>query len=145
MATIICNNCGTENPDNVKFCKQCGNQLPVTAASTPAFSPAPAAAGQPTGAIEKRYGALRGIASLCYILAIVFAVLSFLIGMGSFLTLSRSIFGLFGGGGGLLGTLGALIGSLASAAITYIFWRVIGESIMVLLDIEENTRRTAMK
>lgn len=145
MATITCDNCGAVNPDNVKFCKQCGNQLPVTVAAAPAFSPAPAAAVQPVGQIEKRYGALRGIANLCQALAIIFAVLSFLGGMGSYFVMSRSIFGMFGGGGGFFGLIGTLIGSLIVAAITYIYWRVIGESIMVLLDIEENTRRAAMK
>ena len=145
MATIICDNCGTENPDNVKFCKQCGNQLPVTVAAAPAFSPAAATAGQPAGAIENRYGALRGIANLCYILAIVFAVLSFLGGLGSYFFVSEFISGMLGIGGGFLSLIGTLIASLVSAAITYIFWRVIGESIMVLLDIEENTRQAAMK
>jgi hypothetical protein len=38
----------------------------------------------------------------------------------------------------------ALIGALIWAGIVYIFWRVIGEGISVLLDIEENTRRTAV-
>lgn len=145
MATIICDNCGTENPDNVKFCKQCGNRLPVTVAAAPTYSSVAAAASQPAGSIEKRYGALRGIANLCYILAIVFAVLSFVGGMGSYLFVSAFISGMLGSGGGFFSLIGTLIVSLVSAAITYIFWRVIGESIMVLLDIEENTRRVAMK
>jgi len=24
---IVCNNCGTENPDNARFCEECGNKL----------------------------------------------------------------------------------------------------------------------
>jgi len=125
-----------ENPDNVKFCKQCGNRLPVTAAAAPTYTPAPAAAGQPTGQIEKRYGTLRGIANLCFILAKVFPVLSILGGIGGHFFLAISFPG---------GLIGALIISLVAATITYIFWRVLGERIMVLLDNEENTRRAAMK
>lgn len=147
MATVICENCGTENPDNVKFCKQCGTRLlttvePAVAAAAPAMA-TPAgwatAASQSAGPFEKRYGALRGIAALCKILAIVFAVLTVLSGL-----LSSSVYGDLLGIGGLLGGIIGLIVSLIPAAIVYIFWRVIGESISVQLDIEENTRRTAI-
>jgi hypothetical protein len=149
MATIICENCGTENPDSVKFCKQCGARLatavavpaPVMAAPAAAMAATaawPAAAGQVAGPFERRYGALRGIAALCKILAIVFAVLTILGGL-----LSSSFYGDLLGIGVLLGAIIGLIVSLIPAAIVYIFWRVIGESISVQLDIEENTRRTA--
>jgi len=138
MATIICESCGTENPDSVKFCKQCGARLaaapaPAMAAST-VYSTPPGAAANP---FEKRYGALRGIAALCKTLAVIFAILSLLGGIG---------YGFFFGdmiGARMTGAFIGLILAFISATITYLFWRVIGESISVMLDIEENTRRSA--
>lgn len=31
---LTCEKCGTANPGNVKFCKQCGNQLILASAET---------------------------------------------------------------------------------------------------------------
>ncbi len=139
MDNVTCENCGTVNPVGVKFCKQCGTLLPATAAYVPpAAAPGPSAAqyGKSPAPMEKRYGVLRGIANLCKALAIVFAVLNILWGVGSLFVIG------FAQGDPLLG-FAALIGSLISAALTYLLWRLIGESISVQLDIEENTRRIA--
>jgi hypothetical protein len=144
MPTVICENCGTENPDSVKFCKQCGTRLlttvePIMTAVAPSLVPLSSTSGQLSEPMERRYGALRGIAALCKILAIVFAVLTLLGGL-----LSSSVYADLLGIGGLLGGIIGLIVSLIPAAIVYIFWRVIGEIISVQLGIEENTRRTAV-
>jgi hypothetical protein len=133
MATVICSNCETENPDTVKFCKQCGNSLATATIVTP-VSPVAYDAARPVAPPEKRYSALRGIAALCKTLAIVFAALAVLTGILTFIGLAGDSF---------FAAVGGLIGALISAAVVYIFWRVIGESISVLLDIEENTRRSA--
>jgi hypothetical protein len=154
MSTVNCENCGAENPVNVNFCRQCGSKLEgggqtaepsrVTSATAPAIEqPAyprsdtfasPVQARQPDVKMEKRYSVLRGIATLCKVLAIIFAVITILTGaVWFFISFSDSF----------LIAAGSLIGSLISAAIVYIFWRIIGESISVLLDIEENTRQTA--
>jgi hypothetical protein len=148
MNTIICESCGTENPDNVKFCKQCGSKL---AAAIPTYAPvlnepsptqekpAPtwttpvAAPSNPS--IERRYGALRSIAALCRIIAYVFGGLGIIGGLVAFIIgLSDSFFA----------ATAALIGGLISALLVFVFWLIIAESISVILDIEENTRRTAV-
>ena len=155
MNTVNCTDCGAENPTNVNFCKQCGNKLknegqtagPAMSATTtapikeqPSYAPSgtpmtPVQTRQPDVKMEKRYGALRGIATLCQVLAIVFAVISILSGLfWFFISFSDSF----------LIAAGSLVGALISAAIVYIFWRIIGESISVLLDIEENTRQTTV-
>lgn len=141
MTAIICDNCGTANPENVKFCKQCGARLlttvepSVTAAAPAIFTPSAqtAPAGQPADLLEKRYGTLRGIAALCKVLAGVFTVLIISIGIASVFISNTDFLNII-----------ILIGTPISAALVYIFWRVLGESISVQLDIEENTRRTAV-
>lgn len=136
MSNVTCENCGTINPDNVKFCKQCGNRLPETMVVEPAVVPdsysfAPPAVGNVV--MEKRYGALRGIASFLRILGIILAVLTVLGGVVSFFVSGRDF---------IIG-VGALIVSLISALLTYLLFLVMSEIISVQLDIEENTRRMA--
>lgn len=133
MTAIICDNCGMENPDNVKFCKQCGNRLPVTAA------PVAAAAvyttpGSSTVSIAKRYPVLRFIAGIANVLGIIFAFLIFFAGY----FLVRFVPDLF------YGVLEQIVFQLLlgfQALIVYAGFRMIGENIMVQLDNEENTRR----
>lgn len=144
MNTIQCQNCGAENVGTVNFCKQCGSKLERPSApdmppgpegfkATPGIQASGTTVAQPLR-IEHKFAALRGIASFCRLLAYIFAGLTALGGIGGFLVgLTDSFFT----------ALGVLVGSLIWAGIVYIFWRVIGESISVLLDIEENTRRTA--
>ncbi|GIK57935.1 MAG: DUF4282 domain-containing protein [Chloroflexi bacterium] len=143
MPTIQCQNCGAENVGTVNFCKQCGSKLERPSAPTPSPEPKAFAADLPASGtavapppvrIENKFAALHGIASLCRLLAYIFAGLAVLGGIVAFfIALSDSFFA----------AVGALIGALIWATITYILWRVIGESISVLLDIEENTRRAA--
>lgn len=137
MATIICENCGTENPDNVKFCKQCGNKLPITVPAAPAQAPPPVSGGQPAAAgvqMEPRYKALRGIASLLRTIGFVLAIITIGGGFISFSIISND---------SLLVALGSLILSVISGLLTYLFFLVMSELVSVQLDIEENTRRTA--
>jgi len=45
---MFCNQCGTKNPDNVKFCSECGTKMmPISSAST---NPAPKGTSKPTEA-----------------------------------------------------------------------------------------------
>ncbi len=39
----FCTNCGRQNPDDARFCSQCGTRLVTDSASTPPSGPAPAA------------------------------------------------------------------------------------------------------
>lgn len=102
---------------------------PVPAAA--AYS-APAAAA-PAGESGHRYVAMRTIAGLCNILAWISAGLALLSGF---------FFGwqMFGGFLGLLA--GLFIGAIAGA-LGWIYWRLLGEGIWLVLEIAANTRRTA--
>lgn len=152
-SVVICDNCGTENAPNVRFCKQCGTKMaePVASAiaeqpaqpawtatssgpSTPSWPSTPSTPVRATAPnlAEKRYGALRGIAALCRLLGYISAGFTILGGLFYFLILTRDLFG-----------FGALLLALIVAAVQYIAWRIVAESISVLLDIEENTRLTA--
>lgn len=136
MATIICENCGTENPDNVKFCKQCGNKLPITVSAASTQSPSFLGEQRVAAGVqmESRYKVLRGIASLLRTIGIALATITIVGGVISFIFLS---------GESLLVAFGSLILSAISALLTYLFYTVMSELVSVQLDIEENTRRTA--
>jgi len=77
---------------------------------------------------------MRTIAGLANILAIVSAVLGFL---GGLITGWQAI-------GGPLGILGGLVVGAIAGALGWIYWRLLGEAIWVILDIEANTRRAAV-
>lgn len=135
MNTVMCENCGTVNPDNVKFCKQCGNRLPVTTPMSSAEIPSMYSSDQPAAfQMERRYGALRGIAAFLKTLGIILAVLTLAAGAIYFFLLVDSSFFI---------ALASLIGAVISALLTYLLFLVMSEIISVQLDIEENTRRTA--
>lgn len=143
---LTCEKCGTSNPGNVKFCKQCGNQLILNAATTAAFeqerpkkdfSRAPISAIRSSAAppVGLRYGTLRSIAAICRIIGYALGGLGVLTGvLGAISRLSDSF----------LLAIGVLLGSLLGAAVVFVFWLIIAESISVILDIEENTRKTAV-
>lgn len=105
----------------------------------PAFTPTPAApysppaAAGPVSASGHRFVAMGTIAGLANILAIVSAVLGFLGGL---------IFG-WQGIGGPIGILGGLVVGAIAGGLGWIYWRLLGEAIWLILDIESNTRRTA--
>lgn len=135
MNTVICENCGTVNPDSVKFCKQCGNRLPVTTPVGSPEIPSMFLSDQPAAdQMERRYGALRGIAAFLKTLGIILAVLTLVGGAISFLILVGDSFFL---------AISSLVGAVISALLTYLLFLVMSEIISVQLDIEENTRRTA--
>ena len=200
MSTIVCESCGTVNPDNVKFCKQCGTRLiankpqnvPATMEAAPSGNQVCTKCGyvNPAGAthceqchvnlsviwdpavldeearknlerqrqqgvmqaaavnwpprqkpgarlpvLENRYGTLRSIAALCRIIGYVFGGLGVISGLiGFIMNLSNSF----------LRATGTLLGALAGAVIVFVFWVIIAESISVILDIEENTRKSTV-
>lgn len=134
---IICDSCGAENLDNMKFCKQCGSKLTV---SESVDSEGQIPGGRATAVsnapvtVENKYTALRGIASLCRLLGWVFVGLAGLGALFGLITIFSDSF--FTG-------LGFIVGAAIWGAVMYIFWNIIAESISVLLDIEMNTRRAA--
>jgi|GEM_PF-2691448 len=84
---------------------------------------------------SNRYGALRGLASLA-------SVLAFLSPIGAVIGV---VAGLLATGNSFVGGLGWLIVlfSVFAGAISYFIFQVAAESILVLLDMENNTRETA--
>jgi hypothetical protein len=146
MNSLTCEKCGTANPSNVKFCKQCGNQLTLGSADSSTFAPEPpkvnpaarapiSIAGSSTAAQNgTRYGALRGIAGFCRLMGFIFVGLNGLVALYGIYALFANSF---------LSGLATIVGAAIGAGIAYIFWNIIAESISVLLDIEENTRRSA--
>ncbi len=113
----------------------------------PAYTPPPAvvpplASGPaiaPATAGGHRFVAMRTIAGLANILAIVSAVLGFLGGLGWGYILGTNILG-----GAIAGVLiGLIIGAIAGG-LGWVYWRLLGEGIWVILDIEANTRRSAV-
>lgn len=93
----------------------------------------------------KKYTALRIIATIYKILAwfvLVLGIISFIVAM---VTCSLASFKAFRGGfgGGFLGFLGG-ISVLIYTVIVFIGLLALSEAIYVVLDIEENTRKTAM-
>ncbi len=111
-------------------------------APVPAYTPGAGAygSGQPAAPVVEpsagghRFVAMRTIAGLANILAIVSAVLGFLGGL---------IAG-WQGIGGAFGILGGLVVGAIAGALGWVYWRLLGEAIWVILDIESNTRRSAV-
>lgn len=85
---MYCNNCGTQNPDGVKFCSNCGGQLlnasAQTASAQPEYSAAPAqpnASYAVTQPEKKKNGKLIGIiagVAVVVIVAIIVVVIAFI-------------------------------------------------------------------
>lgn len=98
----------------------------VTAGWTSAYAPSSHSASG--------YAALRGIASLCAALGWLVFVLAGLGAVGGLMTIGDSV----------LTGMGIIIVSVIAGVFSFIILRVIAESISVFLDIETNTRQTAL-
>lgn len=161
----VCASCGTENSVTSKFCLSCGGALNGASAeegessavgqswpeqgwapstSTPAVATGKQAASarqaQGAGAgysassfASGDYGAMRGLAQLCRFISYVFVGAAILGGLVGLITITRSF---------TMG-LGMIVSAALFGAFNYIIFRLLGESISVIIDIEANTRRTA--
>ncbi|HOU42338.1 MAG TPA: zinc ribbon domain-containing protein [Promineifilum sp.] len=117
--------------------------LRPVSAPPPVYTSPPPAVGAPVAANEPpasshRFVAMRTIAGLANVLAIVSLVL---VGLGGLLVGYQMVSVLFGSS--ILGALGGLIIGAIAGALGWVYWRLLGEGIWVILDIESNTRRTA--
>ena len=160
-----CPTCTAEIPSTAKFCGGCGATIPpaspppkpyqpppesVAPPYTPqsslpitsSFSPSHASSPPP---VEKKYKALRLIATLYKILAFVAGAACLLFGLFIFVT------GLAAGskttaiGGEPTAIFGGAVGGLLLllyGAFLFIFLYGLGEWMTVFMDIEENTRKT---
>ncbi len=119
---------------------------PLPGAPVPAYTPGAGAygGGQPAApAVEPtagghRFVAMRTIAGLANILAWVSLVLGFLGGLVWGWALGSGLLG-----NGIGGVIGGLIAGAVAGGLGWVYWRLLGEGIWVILDIADNTRRTA--
>jgi hypothetical protein len=101
----------------------------------PSTYTAPAAAALKTTAApsSSSYAALRSIAALCRLIGWAMVGLAALQALAGLVVLFNDF----------LPGLGVIVVAAVMGAIGYVFWNVLAESILVILDIEANTRRTA--
>lgn len=123
--------------------EQGGYGAPPASYTPPAYTPSaytpptPALSAAPSGESTHRYVAMRTIAGLCNVLAIISLVLGFLGGLVWGYILGSNFIGLIGG------VLGGLIVGAIAGGLGWVYWRLLGEGIWVILEIADNTRRTA--
>lgn len=81
-----------------------------------------------------KFSVLKGIANLCNALAIITVILANIVGLVGFILLFTDE--------GVLGLVILIIG-LIYGTFSYVVFKILTEGILVLLDIEMNTRQTA--
>jgi hypothetical protein len=153
MNTIVCPKCSFENKGSRSICFNCGENLAggriivkdqasssfdgtAPQSLTPAIESA--ARSGVTAPSQKmrftnKYSALKAIADLCNTIASIMAILAGIVGfVGLIILFSEFLLGL------ALILLAAVFGVSG-----YIIYKILAESIFVILDIEMNTRQTA--
>jgi|SRR5580698_5646689 quaternary ammonium compound-resistance protein SugE len=128
----VCANCAAQLERGAKFCGACGRV--VETAATPLGGSAPAPKPLPI-ALRGRYPALRIITVLLKILAVLTAIGGVISGLSA-ASLPNSL------GIGAAASAIAVVILLASLCYALFLWAS-AEMIRVLIDIEENTRRSA--
>lgn len=151
MNTIQCQNCGAENVGTVNFCKQCGSRLERAAVTDPPPPNTPSPLAPPrmgtvvapsSNRLEHKHTTLRRIATLCRIISYLLVGWAVLGVLGGLFIMFSDLFGVFADSFEIgLTVIGA---NVIFGIVAYVFWQLIAESISVMLDIEENTRRTAV-
>lgn len=151
---LICPECVTKNSVYRTVCTNCGASLidvtvsvegQTPGAPPPAESkPAPSLSSMPktqqgphdrTQSIRFpiKYTALKGIANLYNTIAIIMAVLANILGFVGFILLFTD---------GVVG-LSIMLMAIVFGVSSYVLYKLVAESIFVILDIEMNTRQTA--
>jgi len=133
----FCTNCAAILEPGMKFCGACGNAIdfPTTSPAVVAQS----ARTLPTAGRSRRYPALRIIAFVFKIIAVLTAVVGLIIGLSA-ASIANSL-PTSAGMGGAGPAIGWII-FLVSLCYALFLWAA-SEMIHVLIDIEENTRRGA--
>jgi hypothetical protein len=156
--TVKCKKCQHENLFGTMYCTNCGAKIydqtqsqgsVSSGVSSKASSPPssnynkPRAFSQPLAhtltspgvSSDKRYGALRSIAGVMSTLAAIYAAGMAIFGLVSACT-TRDLTDSW------LASLGTILLFGLGGAIGYLILKAISESIYVIIDIEENTRRS---
>ena len=154
MNYIVCPKCSFENKGSRSICFNCGenlaggrilvkDQVPSSASGDiPPQSQAPARESATQSGVSapsqkmrfiNKYSALKGIADLCNTIASIMAILAGIIGFVGLITLFSEF---------LLG-LAIILFAATFGVSGYVIYKILAESIHVILDIEMNTRQTA--
>jgi len=131
----FCTSCAAALEPGAKFCGACGA---VVDTPTPAVTAKPLPAQGTSHPHSRQYPALRIIAVILKILAVVTAVGGILSALAAGSVPATPYFP----SGGAISALIVLVGILAGLCSALFLWAS-AEMIYVLLDIEENTRRVA--
>jgi hypothetical protein len=153
MNYIVCPKCETENSVYRTICVNCGENLmeakislglqplapssPATQSTRPATTSSAPQRTTPnpshTLRFPTKFSAFKGIADLCNTIAVIMAVLATIIGFVGFIVLFSE---------GVIG-LALIFFAVLFGVSGYVAYKLIAESIYVILDIEMNTRQTA--
>jgi hypothetical protein len=137
-----CTNCTAPLEAGAKFCGSCGSA--VEAPARLLESPVPPHGSLSAAVRERRYPALRIIAVLIKILAVLTTIGGAITGLSA-ASITNSLPGSAGIGAPGIGAAGSTIGwiiFLVSLCYALFLWAS-AEMIHVLIDIEENTRQSA--
>jgi hypothetical protein len=133
----FCISCAAPLEPGTKFCGACGTAVEPLAANS-GIQPAPASVQQVSYAHGRSYPALRIIAVILKVLAVITAIA----GVVGGLSLSSFTGASYFPNAGAISALATLGGLLAGLCYALFLWAS-AEMINVVLDIEENTRRAA--
>ena len=121
---MICNQCGTQNPDGGKFCGRCGTALPFAPAPTPAPAPptgvAPAGPVLPPGFVPPPTTSGKAVASLIFSFLFFFffpAIIAIVLGHLALSDIKKSAGRLKGHG---IAVTGLVLGYLGVASLPII-------------------------
>ena len=155
MNYIVCPKCSFENKGSRSICFNCGENLAGGRIVVKDQAPTSSSFGGPTPQSQaparesatqsgvsapsqkmrftNKYSALKGIADLCNTIASIMAVLAGIVGFVGLISLFSEF---------LLG-LAIILFAAAFGVSGYVIYKILAESIHVILDIEMNTRQTA--
>lgn len=134
-----CATCGEENSENSWFCSKCGEALTEVSQNrssqvhTETRKPSQPSPIKLQMQFNQKFGALRGIANLCNSIATIFLVIAGIAALvGLFIMFKEFVPGVM-----------VILAAAIIGASYYIAFKLIAESIQVIIDIEMNTRQTA--
>jgi len=127
---MYCHQCGTNNPDEARFCAGCGADLAPAGAQIPSAGGAPLQAGFNAGAVETRYGGFwrRAVALLidAFIVSILQVAVFTALGIPIVPdpeTFGQGVSGEVSGTEGIAQLLGAAVGWLYFAGLESSAWQ----------------------
>ncbi len=133
-----CSSCGRQNQDFMQNCLGCMQPRDCAPAAGRAGTTVPSSVSDQ---VPSRYGALRTIAGVFKVLAWLTAAVCVIGVIMSIAAAGKMANSGYGSGAGGLGIVGVLV-YLIAGAVGFVSFYATAESIIVIVDIEENTRAT---